>query len=208
MTLSTFLTSTWLAAIFFFQASVVPIWVPLIIILIVILIFWWGLTRNRIADEEEPAQEQVAFNADADAAERLATVALEEEADGSEGEGEEAVIDDEVQEVEAVVSAETEVEPPAAEAVEEVVSPPEPDDLRIIEGIGPKISVILADAGITTFDQLAITDVEALERIVRHEGGIRIANPGTWPQQAALAAAGDMEGLEDLQNKLVAGRHR
>jgi len=92
--------------------------------------------------------------------------------------------------------------------IDEPSSPPEPDDLKQIEGIGPKIASILADAGITTFGQLAHTDTAMLEKIVREDAGIRIANTESWPQQAALAAAGDWDSLAELQNRLVAGRHR
>ncbi|NCF69129.1 MAG: hypothetical protein GWP61_24485 [Chloroflexi bacterium] len=95
-----------------------------------------------------------------------------------------------------------------ASAIEEPISLPEPDDLKLIEGIGPKIAGILADEGITTFAQVADTDTAALEKIVREDAGIKTANTTSWPQQAALAAAGDWDGLEALQRKLVAGRHR
>ena len=83
--------------------------------------------------------------------------------------------------------------------------PAEPDDLRRIEGIGPKISNVLQDAGITTFAQLAATETDRLREILS-EGGIRIANPGTWPEQARLAAAGDWDGLKKLQGQLKGGR--
>jgi predicted flap endonuclease-1-like 5' DNA nuclease len=83
--------------------------------------------------------------------------------------------------------------------------PPIPDDLKVIEGIGPKISALLAARGILTFTQLAATDVEALTEIMR-DANLRIANPATWPEQARLAAAGDWEGLRALQDVLKAGR--
>lgn len=95
-----------------------------------------------------------------------------------------------------------------ATTVDALASLPEPDDLKQIEGIGPKIAGILADAGITTFGQLADTDPATLDKIVREDAGIRIANPASWPQQAALAAAGEWDGLAEMQNRLVAGRHR
>ncbi len=91
---------------------------------------------------------------------------------------------------------------------ETAVTPPEPDDLKKIEGIGPKISSILADNDIITFDQLANTTVDDLDRIVRQEAGITIANPTSWPAQAQLAAVGDWQALETLQDKLIAGRHQ
>lgn len=79
------------------------------------------------------------------------------------------------------------------------------DDLEIIEGIGPKISGILKNAGVRTFDQLANTSLDRLEDILR-DGGIRIAAPETWAEQSRLAANGDWDGLEDLKQRLHAGR--
>ncbi len=83
----------------------------------------------------------------------------------------------------------------------------EPDDLRQIEGIGPKTSDALYEAGIVTFAQLAEMDPEAIEAIVR-SAGVRIITgaPASWPEQAALAAAGEWEKLADLQNQLQGGR--
>lgn len=81
------------------------------------------------------------------------------------------------------------------------------DDLKIIEGIGPKIEGILHEAGIFTFAALAVASVAHLEQIVREEAGIRVAFPDTWPEQARLAAAGDWNALEKLQDQLKGGRH-
>jgi len=91
--------------------------------------------------------------------------------------------------------------------IDEPTDTHEPDDLKLIDGIGPKIEVVLADAGITTFAQLANSDPDLLEKIVRDDAGIRLAKPSSWPEQASLAAAGDWEGLEILQGELSAGRH-
>ncbi|MDJ0756084.1 MAG: helix-hairpin-helix domain-containing protein [Ardenticatenaceae bacterium] len=85
-------------------------------------------------------------------------------------------------------------------------APPEPDNLQKIEGIGPKIEQILNEAGITTFANLARTSVATLEKIVREDGGIKVAYPDTWPQQAGMAAAGNWDDLERLQDKLQGGR--
>lgn len=82
-----------------------------------------------------------------------------------------------------------------------------PDDLKRIEGIGPKISGLLQAAGIATFATLASTDVGHLHQIVR-DAGITIADPTTWPEQAALAAEGEWEQLEVLQEALKGGRRQ
>ena len=82
------------------------------------------------------------------------------------------------------------------------------DDLKRIEGIGPKISGVLYDAGISTFAQLADADEGQLERILNEADPrlLRLARPTTWPEQAALAAAGEWEALNALQGKLKGGR--
>lgn len=84
---------------------------------------------------------------------------------------------------------------------------PAGDDLEIIEGIGPKINTILQEAGIRTFRKLAETDVERLRQILR-DAGLRTAlsNPETWSEQAQLAADGEWNKLETLQDSLKAGR--
>ena len=79
----------------------------------------------------------------------------------------------------------------------------EPDDLACVEGIGPKIAALLRSAGVTTFARLAATGEERLRAILR-EAGIG-ANPGTWPEQARLAAAGRWEALAVLQDELKGG---
>lgn len=81
------------------------------------------------------------------------------------------------------------------------------DDLRKIEGIGPKIAGLLNADGIGTFDSLAAAEVTRLQRVLDDAGNrYRLADPSTWPEQAALAAAGDWDGLEKLQEALKGGR--
>ena len=92
-----------------------------------------------------------------------------------------------------------------APPVAEPAAPTEPDDLRRIEGIGPKISAALQAAGLVTFAQVAATEADSLRQILR-EGGIRMANPATWPEQARLASAGEWEALAALQDRLKGGR--
>jgi hypothetical protein len=103
--------------------------------------------------------------------------------------------------------APSEVEGPVLSSAEGPVLSPdrEPDDLTRIAGIGPKISSVLRSAGIVTYAQLATTDVDQLEQILA-DSGIRLADPGTWPEQARLAAAGDWAALERLQGQLKGGR--
>lgn len=105
----------------------------------------------------------------------------------------------------AMVEADVEAAPPPAEAA----PPPadaEPDDLKIIEGIGPSIAGLLRQHGIVTFRQLAAAPVERLVEILTTARLNRLADPATWPEQAALAARGEWEALEQLQKSLKGGR--
>ncbi len=83
--------------------------------------------------------------------------------------------------------------------------PPQPDDLQCIEGIGPKMAALLQTTGITTFAQLAATEVSRLQQLLEDKGWA-FADPTTWPEQARLAAAGDWRALEVLQDELKGGR--
>jgi predicted flap endonuclease-1-like 5' DNA nuclease len=91
--------------------------------------------------------------------------------------------------------------------VEEPSSLEEADDLTVIGGIGPKISQVLRDAGVATFAQLAAIDADSIQAILTAADPRlgRLADPGTWPAQAALAAEGDLEALSDLQDELKSG---
>jgi predicted flap endonuclease-1-like 5' DNA nuclease len=81
-----------------------------------------------------------------------------------------------------------------------------PDDLTIIEGIGPKINALFNEHGVHTFAQLAKMSVPEMAAIL-DKGGARfkLANPGSWAQQAQLAADNRWTELKTLQDKLYAG---
>jgi NADH-quinone oxidoreductase subunit I len=83
-----------------------------------------------------------------------------------------------------------------------------PDDLTRIEGIGPKISKALQDAGIKTFAQLADTDADRIKEILEKADPnlLRLAEPVTWPKQARLAASGKWDALKTYQDKLHGGK--
>ena len=90
-------------------------------------------------------------------------------------------------------------------------APPTPDpakdgNLRMIEGIGPRISQLLHENGITNLGKLAATSVEDLNGLLDTAGGsFRLHNPETWPAQAALAAKGKYEELRTWQDELKGG---
>ena len=92
-------------------------------------------------------------------------------------------------------------------AIIDVGAAPQADDLTKIEGIGPKIAQVLADAGITTFAVLAGTSAGRLREILNAAGSrYRITDPTTWPEQAAHAAAGDWDKFNELVSRLKAGK--
>jgi predicted flap endonuclease-1-like 5' DNA nuclease len=80
-----------------------------------------------------------------------------------------------------------------------------PDDLTTLEGIGPKVAKLLEGIGITTFAQLAEADLAKLRETL-DGAGYTYMEPAGWVEQAALAAKGDAEGLQKLQDSLKGGR--
>jgi large subunit ribosomal protein L17 len=83
----------------------------------------------------------------------------------------------------------------------------EGDDLKLIEGVGPKIADLLINGGISTFAQLASSTPEAIQEILDAAGSqYNIHNPSTWPAQAQLAADGKWDELKTLQDELLGGR--
>jgi capsular exopolysaccharide synthesis family protein len=81
----------------------------------------------------------------------------------------------------------------------------ESDDLKKIEGIGPKVVTLLKEYGIETFSQLAEIPVEELSEIL-DAANLHMMNPASWPQQAKLAAAGEWEALQEFQEALKGER--
>ncbi|MFK7773010.1 MAG: hypothetical protein AB8F94_12765 [Saprospiraceae bacterium] len=81
------------------------------------------------------------------------------------------------------------------------------DDLKTVEGIGPKIEEILYEAGIHTFSALEGTSVEKLQATLAEAGGrYNSHNPSTWPKQAGMAAAGKWDELKKWQDELDGGK--
>ncbi|MEM9259272.1 MAG: 50S ribosomal protein L27 [Bacteroidota bacterium] len=81
------------------------------------------------------------------------------------------------------------------------------DDLKLVEGIGPKIEGLLNDIGITTWRELADAPVEKVQEMLDAAGPrYRIHSPDTWAQQASLAADAKWEELVKLQDELDGGK--
>jgi predicted flap endonuclease-1-like 5' DNA nuclease len=82
-----------------------------------------------------------------------------------------------------------------------------PDDLTVVEGIGPKINDILHEAGIRTFDDLASASSARIQSILDKQGPrYQMHNPESWPAQALLARDAKWDELESMKDKLTYGR--
>lgn len=80
------------------------------------------------------------------------------------------------------------------------------DDLKKIEGAGPKAAEALVNAGLDTFAKIAKAKPEELSTILT-EASSRLSHivTDTWPKQAKLAADGKWDELKELQDKLDGG---
>lgn len=109
---------------------------------------------------------------------------------------------------EAAPAVETEeAEEKAASKKSATKKGPKPDDLKIVEGIGPKIEQLLKDGGINTWDDLAAASVDRIREILDAAGSrYQIHDPSSWPAQAKFAAEGRWEDLKDYQEMLIGGR--
>ncbi|HHB78556.1 MAG TPA: DUF4332 domain-containing protein [Saprospiraceae bacterium] len=121
------------------------------------------------------------------------------------------MVEETVVEVKEEVVAETPVvEETVVEAKEEAPAKPKKapkaDDLKIIEGIGPKIAELLSENGVDTWKKLSEAEPDALKEILA-KGGSRYTmhNPTTWPKQALLCVEGKWDELKELQDRLDGG---
>ncbi|WP_290700900.1 50S ribosomal protein L21 [Lacinutrix sp.] len=78
------------------------------------------------------------------------------------------------------------------------------DDLKKVEGIGPKIASVLAEAGISTFAELAKTEASKISEIIAGVRGNHVTD--TWPAQAQMAADGKWDELKKWQDELDGGK--
>jgi predicted flap endonuclease-1-like 5' DNA nuclease len=78
------------------------------------------------------------------------------------------------------------------------------DDLTVIDGIGPRVSSVLRNAGITSFSKLADRELDEVQGILVAENPslTRFTDPSTWREQARMAADGEWGGLKALQESI------
>ncbi len=90
-----------------------------------------------------------------------------------------------------------------------VTPPPAPtpvasaeDDLKKIEGIGPKIEELIKNGGIKTWKKLSETDPSVIQGFLDAAGPrYKMHKPQSWPLQAGMAARGEWEALEKWQDE-------
>ncbi|MFS4492569.1 hypothetical protein [Maribacter sp. 2308TA10-17] len=76
------------------------------------------------------------------------------------------------------------------------------DDLKVVEGIGPKIEGMFHDGGIKTWKQLSETAVARCQEIL--DGGgerYKVHDPASWPMQAKMAYEGKWAELAKWQDE-------
>lgn len=95
----------------------------------------------------------------------------------------------------------------AAQTPKKAATNSKKDNLKRIEGIGPKIEQLLHAAAIHTFKNLAEAPLEKLQEILTEAGPrFRMHKPDTWSRQAKIAAEGNWDELKTWQDKLKGGR--
>ncbi len=94
-------------------------------------------------------------------------------------------------------------------APKKAAPPAKKDDLKKIEGIGPKIAELLSQGGIDSYESLSNAKGTIIKEILEKAGPrYKMHDPGTWKQQAKLAAKGEWEKLQKLQEELKGGRKK
>lgn len=81
------------------------------------------------------------------------------------------------------------------------------DDLKIVEGIGPKIQELFNSFGIRTWQELSEASVDKCQEIL-NSGGARykIHDPASWPMQAKMAYEGKWKELYKWQEEHKRGK--
>ncbi len=98
-----------------------------------------------------------------------------------------------------------EAEAPAAKAAsaKKAATKAKGDDLKKVEGIGPKIAETLNANGILTFADLANTKPEQIAEFIKDVRGNHV--PNSWPKQAKMAAEGKWDELKEWQDNHKGG---
>src|SRR5690606_25153110 len=81
------------------------------------------------------------------------------------------------------------------------------DDLKIVEGIGPKIQQLFNSYNIKTWKDLSETAVAKCQEILDSGGApYKIHDPASWPRQAKMAYEGKWKDLHKWQEEHKRGK--
>jgi len=120
------------------------------------------------------------------------------------------VLDDEVENKEEISQPVTETEDSSSEAPkmeQEASNKPDSDDLKKIEGIGPKIESLLNEEGIYTYQDIIDAGPDKIKEILLKSGPqYKVHDPSTWDEQAQLAMDEKWDDLLQMQSKLKGGK--
>lgn len=83
------------------------------------------------------------------------------------------------------------------------------NDLKVIEGIGPKIEELFKTSGIQSWKALSETSIDRCKEILMKAGErYAIHDPSTWSRQAKLAYDSKWHELKNWQDQLNGGREK
>ena len=75
-----------------------------------------------------------------------------------------------------------------------------PDDLKVVEGIGPKIEVLFHNYDIKTWKDLSKTSVSKCQEVLDSGGDrYKVHDPASWPMQAKMCYEGKWKELYKWQ---------
>lgn len=81
------------------------------------------------------------------------------------------------------------------------------DDLKKIEGVGPKIEQLLNADGVKTYNDIIAVGAEKIREILLKAGPqYKVHDPSTWGDQAGLAKAEKWDELYEMQAQLKGGK--
>lgn len=76
------------------------------------------------------------------------------------------------------------------------------DDLKVVEGIGPKIAGMFNEAGIKTWKALSESSVAECQKVLDGGGDrYKIHDPASWPMQSKMAYEGKWKELSKWQDE-------
>lgn len=82
------------------------------------------------------------------------------------------------------------------------------DDLKIVEGIGPKIEGLFHNFKIKTWKDLSEASTDKCQKVLDSGGDrYRIHDPASWPMQAKMAYEGQWKQLKKWQDDHKAGKY-